>query len=826
VRIEHPYPGLRPFERHESRIFFGREKQENELLDRLKQHHFLAVLGASGSGKSSLVKAGLLPALAKGYMGEVGADWSIAELRPGDQPFARLAEALLQDERFQRAWKPSTTDRGDNTGKNVQDSAFLAAALRRGARSLHEVLETAPLPGGNRLLIVVDQFEEIFRYRTQAEDHAAAFVALLLESCKHEDIYIVITMRSDFLGKAAEFQGLPEAINAGLYLTPRLTREQLADAIGKPARLFGGKVEDDLTNHLCNEAGNNPDQLPLLQHALMCLWEQDQDKTLTLDEYRQLNGLQGALDGHAEQAWKELDADGQRIAESLFRALTERSREGQDIRRPAKVQEILDLTKAGLETLTRVVDVFRQPGRNFLMASPPGELTPDTTLDISHESLIRQWRRLQGWVAAEGEKAEMLKRLSEAAERSRNKQGELWRGTDLALALRWQDEQQPLEAWAARYFNLSPHPNPLPGGEGNKGDPPSHPGGGKENPLSRPGEGGGEGSKYPMAMRFLAKSAAMERRRKLLKRGGAALAFLALAIFAAVQYPAAQAERERRSPIYRAEDWVRIEPGEFCMGSRGEKDPKAAECPDMPADPEAQDYEKPLHRVKIAKPFLLAKHEVTFEEYDRFVYDNLDQGMRLPSDSGFGAKVSPEQRKRLPVINVSWQDAKDYAAWLTRRTGKRFRLPTEAEWEYAARAGTLTPRPWEGGLEAACRYANVLDSEHVDDVKAAGYSITWDNFPCPDNYAFTAPVGSFEANAFGIKDMMGNVWEWVEDCYHENYGGAPASGTTWEEMDCGLRVVRGGSWLNVPWLLRASFRYWNGPDYRYFDLGFRLAQDL
>lgn len=817
MKVEHSYPGLRPFERHESRIFFGREKQVDELLARLKGHHFLAVLGASGSGKSSLVKAGLLPALAKGYMGEVGADWSIAELRPGDQPFARLAEALLQDERFQRTWKPSTMNPGDNTAKKAQDIAFLAAALRRGARSLHEVLEPAPLPKGTRLLIVVDQFEEIFRYRTQAEDQAAAFVALLLESCRHEDIYIVITMRSDFLGKAAEFQGLPEAINEGLYLTPRLTREQLTDAIGKPARLFGGGVQEDLANHLCNEAGNNPDQLPLLQHALMRLWDQDQDMTLTLTEYRQLNGLQGALDGHAEQAWRELDADGQRIAESLFRALTERSRDGQDIRRPAKVQEVLDLTKASLGTLTHVVDVFRQPGRNFLMASPSGELTPDTTLDISHESLIRQWRRLQDWVTAEGRKAAMLKRSSEAAERYRNKQGELWRGTDLALALKWQDEQQPRVEWAGRYLNvLSPHPL----GNSNDGSP----GGKASRPLLSAPETGGEGRLYQFAVDFVAKSAAVARRRKYLAWGGTGLAFVLLAIFAAVQYPAAQAERERRSPIYRAADWARVEPGEFCMGSRGEGDPPG-ECPEAPVDPEARDDEKPVHRVKIAKPFLLARHEITFEEYDRFVYDNLDKGLRLPSDSGFGAGLDPEQRKRLPVINVSWQDARDYAAWLSGETGKDFRLPTEAEWEYAARAGTLTPRPWEGGLEAACGHANVLDSKHAAELKTR-FNITWDNFPCEDAYATTAPVGSFQANAFGLQDMLGNVWEWVQDCDHENYNGAPADGTVWEKKDCSQRMLRGGSWYSLPATLRSATRDGYGPGFRSSDLGFRLVQDL
>ncbi len=209
----------------------------------------------------------MLPALARGYMGEVGANWCIAELRPGDQPFARLAEALLQDKAFWKAWvspirdggkaktyggaasrsTPTPLPGGGNFREEGQSNhiAFLTAALRRGARSLHEVLNQAGLPDGTRLLILVDQFEELFRYRDQAEDQAAAFAALLLEACRHPDIYIVITMRSDFLGQAAGFQGLPEAINAGLYLTPRLSREQLANAIGKPARLFGGKVTSE-----------------------------------------------------------------------------------------------------------------------------------------------------------------------------------------------------------------------------------------------------------------------------------------------------------------------------------------------------------------------------------------------------------------------------------------------------------------------------------------------------------------------------------------------------------------------------------------------------
>lgn len=434
-----PYPGLRPFERQESRIFFGREEQVDELLLRLKTHHFLAVLGASGSGKSSLVKAGLLPGLAKGYMGEAGSRWSIAEMRPGDQPFVRLAEGLLEDKAFRQAW-------------GNDQAAFLAAELRRGARSLHEILNQAPLPDGAKLLILADQFEELFRFREQQENQAAAFVALLLEACQHADIYIVITMRSDFLGAAADFHGLPEAINNGLYLTPRLTREQLHDAICLPAQLFGGSVDDTLANALQNEAGNDPDQLPLLQHALMRLWDNDEDKHLTLAEYRDLNGLRGALNDHAEHAWTELNDVQQSVAETLFRALTERSsREGQAIRRPVKVQEVLAVAQTDLVTLQQVVEVFRQPGRNFLTPPPPVPLQSETVLDISHESLIRQWQRLQNWVTEEGKKAAMYLRLLDAAQRHRNNEADLWQGTDLALALQWRNEQKPNAEWAKRY---------------------------------------------------------------------------------------------------------------------------------------------------------------------------------------------------------------------------------------------------------------------------------------------------------------------------------------------------------------------------------------
>ena len=182
-------------------------------------------------------------------------------------------------------------------------------------------------------------------------------------------------------------------------------------------------------------------------------------------------------------------------------------------------------------------------------------------------------------------------------------------------------------------------------------------------------------------------------------------------------------------------------------------------------------------QVAIAKPFAVSKFELTFAEWDACVA----HGDCVPhvSDSGWG-------RGRQPVINVSWDDAQSYVAWLSRITGKEYRLLSEAEYEYAARAGTQTAYPWG-------------DDIGKNNANCDGCGSQWDNKQ-------TAPVGSFAANGFGLYDTVGNVWEWTEDCHHNNYNGAPVDGTAWTGDDCSSRVVRGGSWLYGPPDLRAAFR--------------------
>jgi WD40 repeat protein len=402
------------------------------------------VVGTSGSGKSSLVRAGLLPALDSGFMAGAGTRWTIAELRPGDRPFYRLAASLLQD-----------TEWGDDlrtAGHADQTIASLEQDLHRGNLALNWRLGIRPLPAGARLLILVDQFEELFRYHRTAGAEAMAFVSLLLGAASHPDVYVVITLRSGFLGDCARYPGLPETINAGLFLTPRLGPEQIADAIQLPARLFDGEVEPDLVRRLLAEAKGESDQLPLLQHALMRLWDMDKgERLLTLGELNALGGMRQALEDHAEEAFSELNPDQRHIAEILFRSLTEHGPEERDTRRPIPLGVVADLAEVDPTEVSAVVEVFREPDRSFLMPPAGTLLDRETVLDIAHEALIRQWGRLRDWNVDEAKRAELYQRLTAAAARWKKGTGALWIDPDLEYALQWREQTRPNPAWAERY---------------------------------------------------------------------------------------------------------------------------------------------------------------------------------------------------------------------------------------------------------------------------------------------------------------------------------------------------------------------------------------
>jgi formylglycine-generating enzyme required for sulfatase activity len=243
-------------------------------------------------------------------------------------------------------------------------------------------------------------------------------------------------------------------------------------------------------------------------------------------------------------------------------------------------------------------------------------------------------------------------------------------------------------------------------------------------------------------------------------------------------------------------------------GEPGEAMRDCPECPEMvlvpaggftmgspPDEPGRDDNERPQRQVTIAEPFWVGRYEVTFAEWDACVAAG---GCNTkPSDAGWG-------RDYRPVINVSWNDAKEYVGWLSQKTGKTYRLLSEAEWEYAARAGSTTAFWW--GNDVGRNNAN-----------CEGCGSEWDNTK-------TAPVGSFKANDFSLYDTAGNVWEWVEDCWHRNYDGAPKDGSPWVEGDCSYRMLRGGSGSDEPRFMRSANRDSYDPVERLNDSGFRVAR--
>ncbi len=232
-------------------------------------------------------------------------------------------------------------------------------------------------------------------------------------------------------------------------------------------------------------------------------------------------------------------------------------------------------------------------------------------------------------------------------------------------------------------------------------------------------------------------------------------------------------------------EMIVVPAGRFMMGS-----------PD--SESEALADERPQHPVTIAQAFAIGRYEVTFKEWDACVADGGCRGYR-PDDKGWG-------RGLRPVINMSWDDAQAYVTWLGKKTSKPYRLPSEAEWEYAARAGSTTRYWW--GNDSGKNNAN-----------CDGCGSRWDGKQ-------TAPVGSFRPNDFGLSDTAGNVWEWVEDCWNENYHGAPSDGSAWLGGNCSEHVLRGGSWSDTPRDLRSAYRLRLRTGYLYYYLGFRVARTL
>ncbi len=474
-----PYPGLRPFDFGDEKFFFGREAQTHALREKLKISRLIAVVGRSGCGKSSLVRAGLVPLLMAESASEQTANWRIATFRPQGHPFRELADALL------RLKDESRRDTIEAAAAEVQAlrRSRMDAMLRRNSLGLidaaqelsppstnemlrrNDAAQELSLPSSAGLLIIVDQFEEIFRFEGASSgdaDEATAFVRLLMEaiSAASPGIHVLLTMRLDFLGDCARFPRLPEAISDGQFLVPNLSRAERRAAIEEPAKKAEKLIKPEVTQRLLNEVGEDPEQLPVLQHVLMRMWQNASANTeISLKDYEDTGGVTGAISRHADRIYDDLATEKHRkAAERLFKAISERDRRGRSIRRATTFGEIAgivagDETKVfaadASKTLDDVIDAFRAPDCCFVMPAADEKLSDTTLIDISHESLLLRWSKLtgnDGWIVEEERNGRVYVGLLEAAENQARLPGKI-----AIQRLKWWNDAKPNEAWAKRY---------------------------------------------------------------------------------------------------------------------------------------------------------------------------------------------------------------------------------------------------------------------------------------------------------------------------------------------------------------------------------------
>lgn len=439
---KNPFPGLRAFAEGEADRFFGRRQQIDELAVRLVQSQFIAVSGNSGCGKSSLVLAGLLRELDRRAAGPDATVWRPVIMLPGNQPIANLSKAL---------------SRGlDAVSSDEMRIGLLFGQLKLGGLGLAEAVRQAKLGTRTRVLLVVDQFEELFRLKQADPDEASAFVKLLLNAAldTQSPVSVILTLRSDSLGYCADYRGLPEAINQGQYLVPKLTRDQRKEAIMGPVELRSQRITARLVQRILNDVSDDFDDLPVMQHALSRTWNCwvsmcQGSRWIDLEDYEKIGTTTDAISIHADEAVKATQQ--QPVVEKVFRALTERGPNGEAIRRALAFDQLCEIVGGERRVIEQVVERFRRPDTAFLRPGQDVPLASNPMVDISHESLIRQWRRLGGWVQAEAESAVILRRLLDSARRYESKGGSLWRGPELREALKWQKQAAPTAGWAELY---------------------------------------------------------------------------------------------------------------------------------------------------------------------------------------------------------------------------------------------------------------------------------------------------------------------------------------------------------------------------------------
>jgi formylglycine-generating enzyme required for sulfatase activity len=825
-----PYRGLPPLEADDAGIFFGREAAVIDALDRLRglretpPPRLLVILGASGSGKSSFLRAGLLPRLAR-----------------NDRQF--LAFPIIRPERVAISGETGLLRALEGAFRTANLSvarADLRAAIDGGATKLRALLsmlaqkatpvaaDATVTPKAPTLVLSIDQAEELFL--TEGQQEAQHFLSLLrdLVTADAPAVTVLFTIRSDHYERLQLVKELEGMRQQALSLPP-MPRGSFAEVIKGPAQRLEGtrralRIDDALVDALLADidASGAKDALPLLAFTLERLYgEYGATGHLKLEHYEKLGRVAGSIEAAVERAFKAADADPKVTKDKqALLALLRRGLipwlAGIDPDTGAPRRRVARLSEIPAEAQPLIDRLIEQR----LLSSDVAAATKETTIEPAHEALLRQWGLLRGWLIEDAALLTVLDGIKRAA------RDWVVNGNTTSWLAHTGERLRAAERLLARP-DLAANLEPTDTG-------------------------------YVAACRT-AEQAARSRTRRIMALVGALVGLLTIAGIGwwnqdvlsdeyrwrvtmggsaltvakekklASQPKAEFAECKRGCPTM-----VVVPAGKFIMGS--------------PEEPE----ESPQHEVTIAKPFGVGKTEVTFAEWDSCAAAG---ACPEKSDSGWG-------RGDRPVIGVSWEDAKLYVAWLSQISGKEYRLLAEAEWEYAARGGN-SGRYGHSHILSVLRQKNVrMEGEQQTQVSGyldlnrgryvpfsevtpgnqEGYSFRQkfsddeasDDEAQLDQYAWfrgnsngnTQPVGKKAANAFGLHDMHGNVWEWVEDRWHDSYEGAPTDGSPWVKDGSGLRVVRGGSWNDPPEMLVVTNRHRYTTLARNFYRGFRVARTL
>jgi formylglycine-generating enzyme required for sulfatase activity len=734
-----PFPGLASFgdDDADAALFYGRSREIAEALEELRKVRAerdlrpFVILGASGAGKSSLLKAGIVPRLRR----EAPAWLPLRAFRPGADPLLNFAEALARSladfgkveahgvirDRLLNAWSKSERNGGHEltlTGRTALEGALEAEGCR--------LRDAADRPDAS-ILVSVDQAEEMARADGDSGEALADYLRVALASATSR-WQLAFTIRTDSFPELQSHRRFQD-LKARAYDLRAIPAFRFDSVVEEPAKRYGVEVDNALVDALMEDAPKE-DALPLLAFALQRLWRQyAASGTLTKDNYDGVGGLRGLIEDAAERALRGLGPE-----EEVALPTGPPSKRRADLAASTFVPALAEINDRGA-TIRRIAawKSFNDEQQDLLIRFDQWRLvvrkgdTDSGTVEVAHEALFREWARLKGWLEPERARLEALRSLQiDALTWDRN-------GRDAAF-LNHRDKR------LAEATTLA----------------------GIEGYRKRLGV---------VELDYLVVCQGTERIvRRRARRVQALICVLLVGIIVALVGWMNQAylyESWRWFATVRPYLAASVRP--YVLTAEAEHDLKplgktfkecAKDCPEMvvipagtfvmgsPIESGRRENEGPPHDVVFARPFAVSRFDVTFDDWDACAaYGDCDPRV---SDGGFG-------RGRQPVYNITWDDAKRYAAWLSRMTGKPYRLLTEAEWEFAARAGTKTAYSFGDDEAMLGQYA-------------------WYN---ANSGRRPHPVGEKKPNAFGLYDMHGNVYQWVEDCIHENYNGAPVDGSAW-----------------------------------------------